>query len=75
MDCPICGKQNLHRISIESNIYIRYGPYRCPCGWSSEKRYDVCNGPKFNGKFKLDQWGGATYNVNSWPETKPSTLE
>jgi len=57
--CPRCGGA-CYRDSADVGVGVIYGPWGCPCGWSEDEAYDVTGGPKFDGRYLLDQWGGAT---------------
>ena len=68
MTCPRCGNDDCWRDEADVGVGIMYGPYGCPCcGWSEDERYDVTSGPKTEGTYTLDQWGGATP-----PQTPPA---
>lgn len=59
MTCPRCGA-DCSRDSADVGVGVIYGPWGCHCGWSEDDCYDVTAGPKFDGRYLLDQWGGAT---------------
>jgi hypothetical protein len=57
--CPKCGTEGLYRDEVDVGIGVMYGPWGCPCGWSSDPDYDVSEGPKTTEQgWIVDQWGG-----------------
>jgi len=59
MQCPKCGN-DCQRDEADVGIGVMYGPWGCLCGWSSDPRFDVTAGPKFENGHRIDQWGGLT---------------
>lgn len=58
-NCPNgCGPCS--RDSVDVGIGIMYGPWGCMCGWSEDSAYDISQGPKTDGGYTVDQWGGLT---------------
>jgi hypothetical protein len=60
MTCPRCGADDCWRDEVDVGIGVMHGPYGCPCGWSEDERYDITGGPKLEGTYRVDQWGGLT---------------
>lgn len=59
MTCPRCGEECI-RDSADVGVGTMYGPWGCYCGWSEDPRYDVSQGPKVEGGYRVDPWGGLT---------------
>jgi hypothetical protein len=57
--CPRCGLK-CSRDEVHNGVAMLYGPWGCACGWSESERYDLTSGPKTEGSYDVDQWGGLT---------------